>query len=131
MLLYLNSVESSCHTAITDLPDPHSPLVPIVHRSRQVTSCIGTELLYIGSSWLSYLCSSMGRDRLEYIAYVFVLTSLTVSRMSGWSNLDSFRDKWLVAIQLLFFGVLPPGLVQYTSQHSCVIVVKLFLHKFS
>ena len=32
----------------TDSPDPFPPLVPIVHRSRQVflaTSCISTELL--------------------------------------------------------------------------------------
>ena len=30
----------------------------------------------------------------EYVAYEFVLTSLSVSRMSGSSNLDSFRDRW-------------------------------------
>ena len=38
------------HTASTDLPDPFSPLVSIIHRSREVfqaTSSIGTELLYI------------------------------------------------------------------------------------
>ena len=36
-----------------------------------------------------------------------------------------------MAVQLLLCGVLPPGLVQYCSQHSCVIAVKLFLHTFS
>ena len=44
---------SSCCTASTDLPNPLSPPVSIVHRSRQffkATSCIGSELLYIGSS---------------------------------------------------------------------------------
>ena len=30
--------------------------------------------------------------------------------MSGSSNLDIFRDGWLVAVQLLFSGVLPIGL---------------------
>ena len=49
-------------------------------------------------------------------------------RMSGLSNLESFCDGCYVAIQLLFCGVLPPGLVQYYSQYSCVIAVKLFLH---
>ena len=47
---------SSCHAAYTDLLDPISPPVSIVHRSREVfqaTSCIGTKLLYIGSSWLT------------------------------------------------------------------------------
>ena len=31
----------------------------------------------------------------------------------------------------LLCGVLSPGLVQYCSQHSCVIAIKLFLHTFS
>ena len=54
-----------------------------------------------------------------------------VSRIFGWSNVDSFRDGWQVAIQLLLCGVLPPGLVQYYSQHSCEIAVNLFLRTFS
>ena len=36
-----------------------------------------------------------------------------------------------MAIQLLLCGVLPPGLVQHCSQHSCVVAVKLFLHTFN
>ena len=28
-------------------------------------------------------------------------------------------------------GVLPPGLVQPSSRHSCVIAIKLYLHRFS
>ena len=55
----------------------------------------------------------------------------TVSSMSGSSNFDSFRDGWYVVVQLLPCGVLSPELVQYWSQHSCVIEVKLFLHTFS
>ena len=88
-------------------------------------------LLYVGSSWLFYLCSSMWRDPQEDIAYEIVLTSPAVSRMSGSSNLESFRDGWQVAVLLLFCGVFPPGLVQYSSHHSCVIAVKPFLHTFS
>ena len=41
---------------------------------------------------------------------------------------------WIVfvmAIQLLLCGMLPLGLVQYCSQHSCVIAIKLLLHTFS
>ena len=30
-----------------------------------------------------------------------------------------------------FVGMLPPGLFQYCSQHSCVVAVKLFLQPFS
>ena len=33
--------------------------------------------------------------------------------------------KWLY--RCCFVGLLPPGLVQYCSQHSCVVVLKLFL----
>ena len=60
--LYISS--SSCRTVSMDLLDPLSPPVSIIHRSREVfkaTSCIGTELLYIGSNWSSCLCSSMER----------------------------------------------------------------------
>ena len=31
--------------------------------------------------------------------------------MSGSSNLDGFRDGWLLAVELLLCGVLPLGLV--------------------
>ena len=47
---------SSCHVASTDILDPLSPLLLIVHRFWQVlraTSRILTELLYVGSSWSS------------------------------------------------------------------------------
>ena len=96
--------------------------VSIVHRSRQVlktTSCIDTELWYIDSSVSSSLCSFVYRGLLEFITYQFLLTSPAVTRMSGSSNLGSFRDGWYVAVQLLFWRVLHPGLVQYGSQHSC------------
>ena len=125
---------SSYRSASTDLPDPLSPPVSIVHLFLDVfkaTSSIVTELLYIGSSWSSCFCSSMSRDSQEYIAYEFVLISPAVSSISGSSNLDSFRNGWHVAVQLLFCGVLPPGFVQYCSQHSYVIAVNLFLHTFS
>ena len=46
-----------------------------------------------------------------------------VSCMSGSSNLNSFRDRRQVAVQLVSCGVLPPGLVQDCTQHSCVIAV--------
>ena len=58
----------SCHAASTDLPDLLSPPVTIVHPSREVfqaTSCIDTELLYIGSRWPSCLWSSMRRGLQE------------------------------------------------------------------
>ena len=54
---------SSCITISTDIPDPITPPQPIVHcfwKVFRATSCIGTELLYVGSSWSFCLCSSMG-----------------------------------------------------------------------
>ena len=56
---------SSCRAASTDIPDPLSPLLPIVHRLWQVfraTSRILTELLYVCSSWLSCFCSAICGD---------------------------------------------------------------------
>ena len=59
----------------------------------------------------------------EYIDFKFVLTSPAVSCMSGSSNWDSFRDGWLVAVQLLFlWGV---------ASRTCSILLAAFLHTFS
>ena len=105
---------------------PHSSLWSIA--SDRSISCIGTELLYIGSYWSFKLSLSMWWGSQEYVAYGFVFTSPAVSHMSSLSNFDSFRDGWSVAVQLLFCRVLYPGLVQYCWQHSCVIAIKIFLH---
>ena len=51
---------------------------------------IYTELLYKGSSWSSWLCSSMWRCPQEYIAYELVSTSPAASHMPGSSYFDSF-----------------------------------------
>ena len=59
---YWKSSSSTCRAASTDIPDPLLPLLPIVHRLRQVfraTSRILTELLYVCSSWSSCFCSAI------------------------------------------------------------------------
>ena len=128
-------ISSSCRAISTYTSGPLSrPPLAIVHCFRQVfraTPPIGTELTYVGSSWSSRLCSSIRRGPQEYTTYEIVLTSTAVSRMAGLSNFDHFRDRWKVAVQLLVYGVLPPGLVHYCPQHSCVVANKLFLHTFS
>ena len=91
----LSSSSSSCCADSSDLPDPLSPPVSIVHRSHEVfkaTSCIRTGLLYIDSSWSFYLCPFLCRGPQKYVTYEFVLISPAVSGMSDSSNLDSFRD---------------------------------------
>ena len=93
--IYIYRSSSSCRAVSMDITEPLSTAVSIVHRFWevfQVTSCIGTELLYIGSCWSSSFFSSMWRGPLEFIAYEFVLTSSAVSCKSGLSNLDCFRD---------------------------------------
>ena len=55
---------SSCRAISTDIPDPLSPLLPIVHCFLQVlraTPRILTELLYVGSSWSPCFCLAMWR----------------------------------------------------------------------
>ena len=81
---------SSCRATRTDIPDPFSPLLPIIHRLWQVfraTSRILTSLLYVCSSWSSCFCLAICGGPLEYITYEFVLASPAVSCMSGSSNL--------------------------------------------
>ena len=124
--IYIYIYISSCRATSTDIPDPLSPFLPIVHRLRQVfraTSRILTQLLNVCSSWSSCFYLAICGGPSEYITYELVLASLAVSCMSGLSSLDSFRDGRQVAVQLVPCGVLPPGLVQYCSQHSCVIAV--------
>ena len=92
-----SSSSSSGRTISTDISNLFSPPLSIIHCFQQVfraTSCIGTELLYVGSSWSSCLCSSMWRGPQEYVTHEFVPTSPAVSYMSGLSNLDNFRDGW-------------------------------------
>ena len=134
-----SSSSSSCRAASRDLSESLLPPASIILHSRwwwwlwgafKAISCIGTELLYIGSSWSSCFCTSMWRGPLEYIAYRFVLTSLAVSRMSGSSNLDSFREGWLVDVLLLFRGLLPPGPVQYCLHFSWVTAINFFSISF-
>ena len=114
----IESSSSSCRAIRTDIHDPLPPPVSIVHRFQQVlkvTSRTGTKVLCVGSSWSFCLCLSTWRGPQEYVTYELVLTSPAVSRMFGSSNLDSFQDGWLVAVQLLICRVLPPGLDQYCS----------------
>ena len=49
----VDTISSSCHAISTDIPEPLSPPLPIVHCFQQVfgaISPIGTELLYVSSS---------------------------------------------------------------------------------
>ena len=64
IFIYISS-SSSCHAISTDTPDHLLPVLPIVHRFRQVpsaTSRILTELLYVGSSWPPCFCTAMWMD---------------------------------------------------------------------
>ena len=74
--LYISSSSSSSNRAIsTDIPDPLSLPLPIVHCFRQVfraTSHIGRELQYVGSSRSSCLCSAMWRGPQQYITYIYI-----------------------------------------------------------
>ena len=116
----------SCCAASTDIPDALSLLLPIVHRLWQVFRAISrilTQLLYVCSGWSSFFCSAICECPQEYITYELVPASPAVSCVSDSSNLDSLRDGRQVAVQLVFCGVLLLGLIQYCSQHSCIITV--------
>ena len=92
-----SSSSSFCRATSTDIPDPVSPLLPIVHRFWEVlrsTSPILTELLYVGSSWSPCFCSAMWGGPWGNITYELLPTSPVVSSMSGTSNFDGFHDGW-------------------------------------
>ena len=81
----------SRHQCISSWP---SPATFLYHPSLPVSLQGYILYRYVGSSWSSCLCSSMWRGPQEYVTYEFVSTSPVLSRMSGSSNLDSFRDEW-------------------------------------
>ena len=107
-------VSSSCRATSKHLPDPLSPLVSIIHCSREVfkaISCIGTELLYIRSCWSFCLW----RDPQEYFVCEFCRTSPAVSRMSGSAGcfvrycLQGLFSPWsFFSIRLLSIHVVHP-----------------------
>ena len=68
-------------------------------------------LLLLGHMWGSIVVRHL-RARLCFSSSI---------RVSGSSDLYSFRDGRQVAVQLVSRGLLSPGLVQYCSQHSCVV----------
>ena len=53
------------------------------------------------SCWSSCFCTAICGCPSEYISYEFVSASPAVSCMSGSSNLNSFRDRRQVAVQLV------------------------------
>ena len=86
-----SSSSSSCRIAGMDLPDPLTPAVSIFHRSREVfkpISCIGTELLYILSSWSSCLWSSMRRGLREHITYHKSVHAFPKVNMRKWLEFE-------------------------------------------
>ena len=95
------SSSSSCCAASTDIRDPLSPLLPIIHRLWLVfraRSHFLTELFNVCSSWSSWFCLAICGGPQEYITYELVLASPAVSCMSGSASLDSFRDGRQVAV---------------------------------
>ena len=73
-----NLSSSSYRATSTDIPDPLSPLLPIIQRFclvLRVTSCILTELLYAGLSWLPCFCSAMWGGPSENITYELIPAS--------------------------------------------------------
>ena len=89
---------SSCRAGSMDIPDPLSPLLPIVHRLWQVlwtTSRILTECMFVlvVLPLLGHVWGSTGAHHLW--------ARPCLSSMSGSSNLNSFCDRRQVAVQLV------------------------------
>ena len=93
----ISSSSSLCCTASTDLSDPLSPpsLSSIApgRSSRLYPVSALSCCIYILAGRPAFARPCKGCPQ-EYIAYESVLISPAVSRMSGSSNFDSFRDGW-------------------------------------
>ena len=125
---------SSCHATSTDLRNPLSPhslssIAPDrssrLHPVSAQSCCI-----YVLAGRPTFARSCEGVHRSISLMSSSLLLQQCLPCLS--------RLAWIVFVMSgrrlyssCFVGVLPPGLVQYGSQHSCVIAVKLFLRTFS
>ena len=73
--------------------------------------------------WLANTGVSMHGSPQGNVAYGFFLASPAVPCISCASYLSGLLDGREVAIQLLFCGVLLPGFVQDSAQHSCIVPI--------
>ena len=127
--LFVFSRNTWCHIIIIIMSCrlhgyPWTSLATSLCRSSPLASLLGyipyCHKAAVCTRWSSSFCSAICG---EYITYELDPASPAVSCVSGSSNLDIFWDGRQVTVYLVPCGVLPPGLVQYCSQHSCVIAV--------
>ena len=94
-------ISSSCRAASTGIPDPLSPLLPF-HSSPPAglqDYILCPHIVAVCRFVLVVcFCTSICGGLQEYIAYELVLASPAVSRVSGSSNLYSFRDGGQVSV---------------------------------
>ena len=127
------SSSSSCHAISTDIRDPLSPPLPIVHCFRQVlraTAHIGRELLYVGSSWSSSLCTSMWRGPQEYITYELVPNFPAVSCKSGSSNFDTIRITLYWAMRK-FSGLKKLMKLNYNQNYIYILYIYIYIYIYT
>ena len=83
------------------------------------------------SCWSSYFCAAVCGDPKEYISYEFISASPAMSSMSGSPNLNRFRDRGQVAVQLVSRGVPLPGLVEnYIAAFLGILPSSFFSSRF-
>ena len=116
---------SSCRAASMDIPDPLSPLLPIVHRVWQV---------FRATSRIPHIAAGC---IFELVVLLLPRPYVGVHRSTSLMNSSLLLQQWpacLVRLTWIVFmmggrwsyswcRVLPPGFVQYCSQHFCVIAV--------
>ena len=125
-------ISSSCCAISTDIPDPVLPPLPIVHYFRQVfraTSCISTELLYVGSSWSScFACPCEGVHRSTSLMSSPLLLQhcptclILIVFVMGGSGCTA-AALWVAASRTCS--------ILLATFLCCVVAIKLFLHTFS
>ena len=117
--IYIYIPSSSSCVASTDIPDPLSPLLPIIHRLWQVfraTSRIPISLLYVCSRWSSCFCLAILNRSTSLMSSSLLLQQCPACLVRlTWIGFV-MGGRWPYSWCLV--GVLPPGLVQYCTQHS-------------
>ena len=91
--LFEENTSSSCCATGTDIPDPLSPLLTIVHRLWWIFRATSSHscCMYVRAGRPAFTRAYVGVPQV-YITYELVPASPAVTCMSGSSDLDSLRD---------------------------------------
>ena len=108
--IYIYISSSSCRTGSTDIPDPLSPLLPIVHRPRQTATkrfiyfiLFGNDMKLLRIFWVGVKLQKTRKEFCQWIELIMI-TSKIVSAFQKMCNISvlDVEEKTRLAITAIY-----------------------------